>query len=156
MTTTMDLPHYDVIIIGAGLSGICAAYHLKKRCPDKTFLLLEGRERIGGGCCVVSLLSCLVVWCEPLRGIARRWYPCSWEHSWLYSLISSVPIPCLLLSLHHECEYGINDVCVSLCLQALGTCFNTLAFAAIVTCTPWDTASSRGKWWIVGWRPSSS
>ena len=40
--------HYDVIIIGAGLSGICAGYHLKKTCPNKSFLILEGRERIGG------------------------------------------------------------------------------------------------------------
>mmetsp|Transcript_23762 Transcript_23762/g.44123 ORF Transcript_23762/g.44123 Transcript_23762/m.44123 type:complete len:510 (-) Transcript_23762:209-1738(-) len=45
---TPSPPHYDVIIIGGGLSGICAGYHLKKRCPDKSFIILEGRERIGG------------------------------------------------------------------------------------------------------------
>jgi len=39
---------YDVIIIGAGLSGIAAAYYLQSRCPDKTFTILEGREAIGG------------------------------------------------------------------------------------------------------------
>jgi monooxygenase len=46
--SSTPLAHYDVIVIGAGLSGICAGYHLKKKCPNKTFLILEGRERIGG------------------------------------------------------------------------------------------------------------
>ena len=40
--------HFDVIIIGAGLSGIGAACHLKRNCPDKTFAMLEGRSNIGG------------------------------------------------------------------------------------------------------------
>jgi monooxygenase len=40
--------HVDVIIIGAGLSGIGAARHLRERCPEKTFLILEGRAAIGG------------------------------------------------------------------------------------------------------------
>lgn len=40
--------HYDVIIIGAGLSGIGAGYHLKQKCPEKSFLILEARERLGG------------------------------------------------------------------------------------------------------------
>jgi len=38
----------DVIIIGAGLSGVGAAVHLKKNCPGKRFLLLEARDAIGG------------------------------------------------------------------------------------------------------------
>lgn len=38
----------DAIIVGAGLSGISAAYHLQKLCPDKTYLILEGRDAIGG------------------------------------------------------------------------------------------------------------
>ena len=41
-------PQFDVLIVGAGLSGIGAGYHLSTRCPDKTFLILEGRETIGG------------------------------------------------------------------------------------------------------------
>ena len=40
--------HFDVLIVGAGLSGIGAAYHLQTRCPDKTFAILEARDRLGG------------------------------------------------------------------------------------------------------------
>ncbi len=40
--------HYDVIIVGAGISGVSAAVHLQKECPSKTFAILEGRESIGG------------------------------------------------------------------------------------------------------------
>nr|AYM53460.1 flavin-binding family monooxygenase [Cystobacter sp.] len=40
--------HHDVLIVGAGLSGIGAAYHLQTRCPDKRYVILEGREAMGG------------------------------------------------------------------------------------------------------------
>jgi cation diffusion facilitator CzcD-associated flavoprotein CzcO len=40
--------HVDVLIVGAGISGVDAAYHLQKRCPGKSWLILEGRERVGG------------------------------------------------------------------------------------------------------------
>lgn len=40
--------HFDVIIVGAGLSGIGAGYHLQARCPDRSYAILEGREAIGG------------------------------------------------------------------------------------------------------------
>ena len=39
---------YDVIIVGAGLAGIGSAYWLQEKCPDKSYLILEGRERMGG------------------------------------------------------------------------------------------------------------
>ena len=42
------MSHTDVIIIGAGLSGIGAAYHLQKYCPDQSYLIFEGRARLGG------------------------------------------------------------------------------------------------------------
>jgi cation diffusion facilitator CzcD-associated flavoprotein CzcO len=38
----------DVLIVGAGISGIDGAYHLQTRCPDKSYAILEARERIGG------------------------------------------------------------------------------------------------------------
>jgi cation diffusion facilitator CzcD-associated flavoprotein CzcO len=40
--------HFDVVIVGAGISGIGAAYHLSKQCPDKSFLVLEALESFGG------------------------------------------------------------------------------------------------------------
>jgi cation diffusion facilitator CzcD-associated flavoprotein CzcO len=44
----MPSEHVDVLIIGAGLSGICAAYYLQTRCPSKTYAILEGRSALGG------------------------------------------------------------------------------------------------------------
>src|SRR5579859_6989426 len=44
----MPPEHFDVLIIGAGLSGIGAGYHLQTKCPTKRFVILEGRETIGG------------------------------------------------------------------------------------------------------------
>ncbi len=38
----------DVLIVGAGLSGIGAAVHLQRDCPDRSYAILEGREAIGG------------------------------------------------------------------------------------------------------------
>jgi monooxygenase len=43
-----QLEDVDVLIVGAGLSGIGAAYHLQANCPGKTYAILEGRERAGG------------------------------------------------------------------------------------------------------------
>src|SRR3954449_10186787 len=43
-----DLEHVDVLIIGAGLSGIGAASHLAQRLPGSSYLVLEARERLGG------------------------------------------------------------------------------------------------------------
>ncbi|SMP74685.1 Predicted flavoprotein CzcO associated with the cation diffusion facilitator CzcD [Noviherbaspirillum suwonense] len=43
-----NVPVEDVIIVGAGLSGIGAACHLQTRCPGKRVLILEGRESMGG------------------------------------------------------------------------------------------------------------
>ncbi|MDU6491918.1 NAD(P)/FAD-dependent oxidoreductase, partial [Bradyrhizobium sp.] len=44
----MSTEHVDVLIVGAGLSGIAAAYHLQHKCPGKRFAILEGRGAIGG------------------------------------------------------------------------------------------------------------
>ena len=40
--------HKDIIVVGAGISGIAAGYNLQKSCPDKSFAILEGRESLGG------------------------------------------------------------------------------------------------------------
>jgi monooxygenase len=43
-----EIEHVDVLILGAGLSGIGAACHLREHCPQKSFAILEAREAIGG------------------------------------------------------------------------------------------------------------
>ena len=40
--------HFDMIIIGAGLSGIGAACHLQSKHPNKSYKIIESRERMGG------------------------------------------------------------------------------------------------------------
>ena len=40
--------HFDVLIVGAGISGVGGAYHLRTQCPDLRFLVLEAQESFGG------------------------------------------------------------------------------------------------------------
>lgn len=40
--------HVDVLVVGAGISGIGAGYHLQQNCPGKTYAILERRENLGG------------------------------------------------------------------------------------------------------------
>ena len=44
----MSINHFDVLIVGGGLSGIGAACSLQKNCPSKSYVILEGRASIGG------------------------------------------------------------------------------------------------------------
>ena len=44
----MTSEHVDVVVVGAGLSGIGAGYHLKTMSPDRSYVILEGREGLGG------------------------------------------------------------------------------------------------------------
>jgi len=44
----MDDEYFDMVIIGAGLSGVGMACHLAKKCPGKRYLILEGRNTMGG------------------------------------------------------------------------------------------------------------
>jgi cation diffusion facilitator CzcD-associated flavoprotein CzcO len=45
---TTDTEHFDVLIVGAGLSGIGAGCHLTRECPDRSYVILEAREATGG------------------------------------------------------------------------------------------------------------
>jgi monooxygenase len=42
------IEHFDVVIVGAGISGIGAAWHLQARCPGRSYVIFEGREQLGG------------------------------------------------------------------------------------------------------------
>src|SRR5262249_30559131 len=44
----MTTEHFDIVIVGSGLSGIDAAYHLQTSCPGKSYVILESRDAIGG------------------------------------------------------------------------------------------------------------
>lgn len=44
----MDVEHVDVVIVGAGISGVGGAYHLTQQCPEKTFVVFETQESFGG------------------------------------------------------------------------------------------------------------
>ena len=44
----IDVAHFDVLIVGAGISGIGGAYHLSTQCPDKRFVVLDSKESFGG------------------------------------------------------------------------------------------------------------
>ena len=37
------MDHVDVVVVGAGISGIGAGYHLQANCPDRSYVILEGR-----------------------------------------------------------------------------------------------------------------
>lgn len=43
-----EAEHFDVLIVGAGISGVGAAYHLQQQCPGKSYVVLETLESFGG------------------------------------------------------------------------------------------------------------
>src|SRR5271170_5317894 len=46
-TSSKSAERFDVIIVGAGISGVGGAYHLAKQCPGKSFVILEAKESFG-------------------------------------------------------------------------------------------------------------
>lgn len=48
MGSTKEFTEVDVVIIGAGISGINFAYRLQERCPNVSYTIIEGRHEIGG------------------------------------------------------------------------------------------------------------
>jgi len=46
--TGAPIEHFDVLIVGAGISGVGAAYHLTRQAPNKSFVALEAQESFGG------------------------------------------------------------------------------------------------------------
>jgi cation diffusion facilitator CzcD-associated flavoprotein CzcO len=50
LAASSDAPaeHFDVLIVGAGISGVAGAYHLQEQCPDKSYVVLESEESFGG------------------------------------------------------------------------------------------------------------
>jgi len=47
-TNAQKNEHFDVLVVGAGISGVGAAYHLTKQCPGRSFVVLEALESFGG------------------------------------------------------------------------------------------------------------
>ena len=43
-----DIQHFDVLIVGAGISGVGTAYHMKTQCPDRSYVVLESQASFGG------------------------------------------------------------------------------------------------------------
>ncbi len=48
MTDARKAEHFDVVIVGAGISGVGGAYHLTKQCPGTSFVVLEAQDSFGG------------------------------------------------------------------------------------------------------------
>ena len=44
----MTVEYLDVLVVGAGVSGLCAAWHLQDRCPSRSYAVLEARAELGG------------------------------------------------------------------------------------------------------------
>ncbi|CAG5129943.1 unnamed protein product [Candidula unifasciata] len=57
MSDVMTENNFDVIVVGAGISGLTAAFSIKKRDPEAKVVVLEGKDRVGGRTLTVPLIS---------------------------------------------------------------------------------------------------
>lgn len=84
----MTIAHYDTIVVGAGLSGIAAAYRMKTERPGKTYTILESRSEIG---LLYVLLMFANVLQFPLKLVGGTWslfqYPGIRSDSDMYTLV---------------------------------------------------------------------
>ena len=48
ISAAQKVEHFDVLIVGAGISGVGSAYHLTRKLPDTSFVILEEQETFGG------------------------------------------------------------------------------------------------------------
>ena len=48
ISAARKVEHFEVLIVGAGISGIGSAYHMTKQLPGTTFVVLEEQETFGG------------------------------------------------------------------------------------------------------------
>src|SRR5271170_4356713 len=48
VSAAQSTEHFDVLIVGAGISGVGSAYHLTKQCPGTSFVVLESQDSFGG------------------------------------------------------------------------------------------------------------
>ncbi len=84
-----DDPFFDVVIIGAGISGIGAAYRIRERNPQLRFVILERRERLGGTWDLfrypgVRSDSDIYTLCFPWEPWTRPQMIVDGEHIWQY------------------------------------------------------------------------
>ena len=67
-TRPQEVERFDVLVAGAGISGIGGAYHLTKQCPDKSFIVLEEQE----AGCAPALMYLAMTWRTHRRRRASR------------------------------------------------------------------------------------
>jgi monooxygenase len=55
---TSNVEHVDVLVVGAGVAGIDAAYHLRERFPERSLVVLEAKDNRGGHLVDAPLSRC--------------------------------------------------------------------------------------------------
>jgi len=100
-----QIEHFDVVIVGAGISGVGGAYHLTKQCPGTSFIVLEAQESFGGtgAPCVVNR-----------RRLSRGLY------AWLAKAMRSAPLSASLWSIGDRFDSLTLRQCAMLTVSRIG------------------------------------